>query len=1545
MGNMSTQLEETHGLACEGLEERFSKAAGAMEGNKVKQGETLDTARLATASALQAMTQCASSCRDNDDGIAYAPGQRAMCTGIIQSHGSVLMVSSGPEFCGAPWGTVLAVSENSLEVLGVNPGDLLDRDLFDPDVSPFEGPTLESLRQALTGHDASDDPPAVHGSMRHKGGFIAHVVAHRTEEGFVIDIEPHRLKNVASVIQGQLQTTEVTRAAATRVQKVSADSIQEQCRALVNEVAALTGYERVMVMKIHPDDHGEVIAEFLKEGVSGPLVGLHFPASDMPQENEGTVRSTMRTRMIADVSKSSVAMMQSERLEENIDLSGSRLRGVDRRQMHYLGNMGVTATMNVALMVTGRSLEYGLCADNTFTAGRGRAPSAHRPSPWGLLVCQDYTGSRFVGHDQRFAVEFLASIFSTQLGRKLDADAQASQERPSRAQLQVVEALHATEGFGPSLGEDLAAVLMPKRGNDLMLQVAEATGCAMRLEGKWYMVGECPDAAHLCSVVQWMKDADKLDSGGRYGSISLLRSGFPGAEATKATMAGVLAADLDCSSSGSANCTATQNVALWMRGEVIRENIVLDKERIVSLGSAREEVRSGCDLWSIFDMDSAQGVQEVLQDTIRLRREGLFASRTLMALYNERIHAKSEVCKATEELRTAIGEASMPVVRLDPDLNIMNCNESAKTLSGAADSPGMPFISLLEGPCKKKAEVRRQLLMPPHSHLKVLSAPRHALPPRHHKLSFPPILLLFLCNTGGAQARSGGPGHQGPRVRPGRVQRCSRLRIRRKTRHPLHPHPPHRLGQSGVHCADLPRHELQEGERRSCSYIPLRCPFPDPEVSLSPLPLPSPHTPLPHLVCLQRLSRRKSSIRNAQDFLKSYPSPIFCIGSEGEVTEWSEALVEITGLDRLSVLGKSAVGEVFGRNGLLQTATNTKRDEFATEKLLALLASARQGYGNDSDGHEHSVIFSFHRKDNKRQVDVSFSCRPRLGPEGAAFGAFVFVKDLTTANALEKAVAVKLASEATVESKKRHTAFLCHEIQQPVNGILATMEAMQDAMTSESDTIDCTEIVELLSLTASCMDQLCLTIDCSLDTKEIEVNSLQAKPAPFQLTRTLRAVVSQIVKTAHEKGLSVECIINDPELRVMKVLGDTLRIQQILANFCWNSVKFTSEGSITVSLECDPSRVTEPGFKHFIFKVADTGMGMDEELQERLFQKPGLIGARSSSSGKLGLDISRKLAELMGGQVRCTSVPGKGSTFSLELDLEIDTNSSTDHVTVFTSGEFSLPSGKSDPDMNRLLPPSIAELRFPRTPRNSLDTGFIAAIPATPSVMQQQPLPPPPPHAAHAAAAAAAGLSGTSPQHVPLQYVMAPPPLPPHAAAAAFSGSPPRIDPPQQHCEKHMMANPWASGSHVYQPPYYYGGFMPQAPPNAMVPPFRVVRETVCDNSAAVLIEMHSPNSVWQQWGSATVVNGDTSSALRAAADDATRRIANCPQIQQPQVPMMPGYQYVPAVPMAAFPPQPPAAAGFHQAAQPTQTSQHQGAQIAPAAPAPPHCTVPPSAS
>ena len=729
-------MEETQVLACEEREERVSKAAGATSATTEvnKEDALLDTVRLTTAPALEAMAQCAS----NEDDVARDhQGWRAIRTGIVQSHGSVLMVSSGPGLCGAPWGTVLAVSENSLDVLGVNPGDLLDRDLFDPDVSPFDGLTLESLRQALAGNGAdvsSDEPPAVHGSLRHKGGVIAHVVAHRTEEGFVIDIEPHRLKTIPSVMQGQLQTNETTRAAAARVQKVSAASTHEQCQSLVKEVAALTGFDRVMMVKVHPDEHGEVTAEHVKEGVPGRWIGLHFPASDMPQEIEGTVRTKMRTRMIADVSKSSVGMMQSERLKENINLSGSLLRGVDRPQMQYLRNMGVTATMNVALLVTGPSLyAHGHCAHNTFTASRGLAPPAHRTLPWGFLVCQDYAGSRFVGHDQRFAVEFLASIFSTQIGRKLDADAQASQERTSRAQLQVVEAVHASPGFwslgfwapGLSVGEDLAAALMPKSGNNLMLQVAEATGCAMRLEGKWYRVGKCPDAPHLSSLVQWMKDADKLESGGRYGSVSLLRSGFPDAEATKSTMAGVLAVDLSCaSSSESSKGPATPNVALWMRGEVLRENIVMGRERVVTPGAAREEVSSECHPWSTFDMESAQGVQEVLQDTIRLRREGLFPGRTLKALYNERIHDKSEVCKATEELRTAICAASMPVVRLDADLNIINCNKSAKKLSEAADSPGVPFVSLLEESCRKKAEVRR-LLMPSRADEETHIAPRH----------------------------------------------------------------------------------------------------------------------------------------------------------------------------------------------------------------------------------------------------------------------------------------------------------------------------------------------------------------------------------------------------------------------------------------------------------------------------------------------------------------------------------------------------------------------------------------------------------------------------------------------------------------------------------------------------------------------------------------------------------------------------------------------------------------------------------------------------
>ena len=361
-----------------------------------------------------------------------------------------------------------------------------------------------------------------------------------------------------------------------------------------------------------------------------------------------------------------------------------------------------------------------------------------------------------------------------------------------------------------------------------------------------------------------------------------------------------------------------------------------------------------------------------------------------------------------------------------------------------------------------------------------------------------------------------------------------------------------------------------------------------------------------------------------------------------------------------------------------------------------------------------------------------------------------------------------------------------------MNGILEAIESMRNEMTATtSDFVDMPEIAELLALTLSA-----------------EVST--SNPiAPFQLSDTLSAVVSRITNPAHKKGISVNCIINDPDLRSATLLGDKLRIRQLLANFCWNSLKCTSDGGIEISVDCGPCLATKPGFKRFCFKVTDTGIGRIDEL---------------------GLDICRKLADIMGGEVRCTSVPGKGSTFSLELDLEIDANSSSmEPATPFTSGEFRLIPEQPHPGMSSSCSSEAdAESFYVRTPSSSLETDRAATDAAAPAADD---------------------------------------------ADAGHSGSPSNREPLQQRFQKYMMANPWASGAQVYQPPYPTG-FNQQAPLNLMSATFKVLRETVYDDSAAVLIEMHTPEKVWRQWGSATLVNGDIVAALMAAADDATRRIA-----------------------------------------------------------------------
>src|SRR5690606_640083 len=166
-----------------------------------------------------------------------------------------------------------------------------------------------------------------------------------------------------------------------------------------------------------------------------------------------------------------------------------------------------------------------------------------------------------------------------------------------------------------------------------------------------------------------------------------------------------------------------------------------------------------------------------------------------------------------------------------------------------------------------------------------------------------------------------------------------------------------------------------------------------------------------------------------------------------------------------------------------------------------------------------------------------------------------------------------------------------------------------------------------------------------LDSAKIESGQVTIEPTPFALEDAVHDTVNLWRSKAEDKGLTLRTRIDDALPRV--VLGDGVRVRQILANLVNNAIKFTAEGEIGVTVRALPdSRVR--------FTVTDSGVGFDAEQKARIFgrfhQADGSITRRFGGTG-LGLAISRDLADLMGGILECESRAGEGSNFWFELPL------------------------------------------------------------------------------------------------------------------------------------------------------------------------------------------------------------------------------------------------------------------------------------------------------
>ena len=272
----------------------------------------------------------------------------------------------------------------------------------------------------------------------------------------------------------------------------------------------------------------------------------------------------------------------------------------------------------------------------------------------------------------------------------------------------------------------------------------------------------------------------------------------------------------------------------------------------------------------------------------------------------------------------------------------------------------------------------------------------------------------------------------------------------------------------------------------------------------------------------------------------------------------------------------------------------------------------------------------------------------RVAVYGCKDGRHDLISFVRTTGMHKQIEAYEKELEQAEEASQSKTSFLyqmSHEIRTPMNGIMGMLTLAQEKLDASHPAAQYLTRVEELS------GHLLSLINDILDMSRIEAGKVELEEKAFSLRSLGNKLYDMFVKNLEGRGINYE--VNFEDMTIDYVIGDELRISQIIINFLSNAVKFTQEGEIIVTFR---QMFLQDGNADLMIRVHDTGIGMDPEFINRIFrpfEQEGADTTRKYGGTGLGMAITDQLVKLMNGEIVVKSIPGEGSDFSVFLHLPV----------------------------------------------------------------------------------------------------------------------------------------------------------------------------------------------------------------------------------------------------------------------------------------------------